>query len=98
MIRAQVFAGASIAVGVGLGLFQDTTSNALNAVAGTTPAVNSSETLEIVHVMTAGTTSSTTFKLRLGPASAGTVVLNGSGAARLFGGVATSSLVIEEYA
>ena len=56
--------------------------------------------LEVVldYYMTAGTASATTFKVRLGMASAGTLTLNGISAGRKYGGVLISSLTITEIA
>ncbi len=79
-------------------LFQDTTAGALAAVC---PMENSSLAATVYtwrHIMTAGTTSATTFKLRAGTSLAGQVTtFNGSNAARLHGGVLASSMMIEEY-
>jgi U3 small nucleolar RNA-associated protein 20 len=49
------------------------------------------------HYMTAGTTSSTTFRVRAGAAGAATTTFNGTAGARKFGGVASSSITITEY-
>ena len=78
-------------------LFQDSTANALAVVSMPTAAAPPS-TLSFRHVMTSGTTSSTTFRVRAGCGIAGTTVFNGNGgsAARLFGGVMASSIVITE--
>ena len=51
----------------------------------------------IVHYMSAGTTSSTTFKVRSSAIAAGTTTLNGSSGSRIFGGVLISSMTITEY-
>ena len=48
--------------------------------------------------MTAGTTSATTFKVRIGGNSSVTVTLNGQSGARRLGGVASSSITITEVA
>lgn len=80
-----------------LALFQDSTANAL----ATTIAVGSASTFltnpVLVHYMTAGTTSATTFKVRVGASSAGTTTFNGQSGARLFGGTLNSSITIEEF-
>lgn len=78
-------------------LFQDTTANALAAISGWYDVANSSDYRVIRHRMVAGTTSSTTFKIRAGNSSAGTVTLNGTAGSRMMGGVMASSLVIREY-
>jgi hypothetical protein len=78
-----------------IALFQDTTANALACqyVANQ----DAQETQQVLtHVMTAGTTSSTTFKMRGGADSAATVTFNGGGSGRLFGGVCSTMLMIME--
>jgi hypothetical protein len=78
-------------------LFQDSTANALAAAAGYVPSIGDvPNQINFTHVMTAGTTSSTTFKVRAGPNSVGTVTFNGLASARKLGGVMASSIVIRE--
>jgi len=78
-------------------LFQDSTANALAAGrAAKGAAAGAPGCINFTHYMTAGTTSSTTFKFRAGPASAGTTTFNGSTGARVFGGVMASSITITE--
>jgi hypothetical protein len=72
-------------------LFQDTTADAL--AAGMT---FDDFSVIFTHYMTAGTTSSTTFKVRLGGSSASTITFNGVAAGRIFGGVMASSITISE--
>ena len=79
-------------------LFQDSTANALAAVAEYTATTNGNIRLVFTHFMTAGTTSATTFKVRVGCNNAGTVTFNGASGARLFGGVMASSITITEIA
>jgi hypothetical protein len=88
---------SSATSGLGVALFQDTTANAL--AAGLLPRDNSANSgggLSYTYVMAAGTTSSTTFKVRIGSPNAGTTTFNGGAGARLFGGVSSSSIVIQE--
>lgn len=88
-----------------LALFQDSVASALAVAA-------SSETLDetggadtgallnptVLHYsMVAGTTSATTFKLRVG-ANAGSVQVNGSGGARKYGGVLKTFMSVTEVA
>jgi hypothetical protein len=81
----------------GVALFQDSTANALAAVqdfphtayAVVKPTV-------FTYYMTAGTTSSTTFKIRAGQDIAHTLTFNGVGGARRLGGVMASSITITE--
>ncbi len=74
-------------------LFQDATNNALKAVAS---AVLDETNVKFSHLMTSGTTSATTFKVRAGPNSGGTLTFNGNTGARKLGGVMASSIVITE--
>ena len=78
-------------------LFQDSTANALAVVAGPITTDNYTNTFSFTHIMAAGTTSSTTFKVRAGGAGAATTTFNGSAGARRYGGVAASSIVVEEF-
>jgi hypothetical protein len=80
-------------------LFQDSTANALTA-----SAFSHSATAGVIrtpgrlhHAMLAGTTSSTTFKVRVGPSGAGTVAFNGVGAGtQAFNGSVNSYMTVEE--
>lgn len=76
-------------------LFQDSTANALAVMVGDADSANAL-TIAFKHKMTAGITSATTFKVRIGQTTAGTLRFNGVSGARLFGGVAASSITIIE--
>lgn len=78
-------------------LFQDTTADALAATIDWESLNGTVNEVTLRHYMTAGTTSSTTFKFRAGLNNAGTVYFNGAGS-RYFGGVAASSITITEIA
>ena len=78
-------------------LFQDATVNALAAMSGYMASSTAPINLCFRYVMAAGTTSSTTFRVRCGGASAGTTTFNGRGSGRIFGGVMASSITIKEY-
>ena len=98
-IRVQVvfnFANSSGASAICLGLFQDSTANALAAVANEDSAAGIPSQMVLDYTMTAGTTSATTFKVRAGPSGAQTLTFNGSAGARKFGGVMCSSITITE--
>lgn len=86
-------AGAAVAT---VALFQDATSNALAAVwIAYLAGIVGNGVLR--YVMTAGTTSATTFKIRIGPHTAGTIEVNGAGGTRYYGGVASTWLTVTEY-
>ncbi len=76
-------------------LFQDSVANALDAVAALTSASNCM-TLSLIFEHSPATVSSVTYKIRVGPGSAGTMRVNGEYNARKFGGSARSTLVVEE--
>lgn len=77
-------------------LFQDSTANALAAAMTVMSTSAGGGQIVFTHYMTSGTTSSTTFKVRAGPASAITTTFNGLSATRKFGGVMASSITITE--
>lgn len=79
-----------------IALFKDSIANALMAVNDVDASINAGYCTTFSYFMTAGTTSSTTFKVRAGSA-AGTLTMNGSNGSRLFGGVLISSITITEY-
>lgn len=79
-------------------LFQDATASAI--AAGHFRATYTNQAggqIFIRHIMTAGTTSATTFYFRVGGSAASTITFNGTASARLFGGVMASSFTITEY-
>ena len=78
-------------------LFQDSTASAIAAVSSYSGVATTPENIKLVHTMTAGTTSATTFKVRIGAWGANTTTFNGSSGARFFGGVMASSITITEY-
>ena len=81
----------------GIALFVDTTADALaftdSAYGGATTMMNT----YLQHVLTSGSTSARTYKIRMGGmASSGTLSFNGQAGARKFGGVILSSIHITE--
>jgi hypothetical protein len=80
---------------VTIALFQDSTAGALAAwLSSKATAYEISGAF--THFMTAGTTSSTTFKIRMGCTGGGTTTFNGVSAGRMLGGVLASSITITE--
>lgn len=75
-------------------LFQDSTANALACGYTWQSAGNAPSNICFTHYMTAGTTSATTFKVRLG--ALGPTYFNGNSGGRSFGGVSASSITITE--
>jgi hypothetical protein len=79
-------------------LFQDATANALCARPIYCDAANVMRNVSFVFEMVAGTTSSTTFRMRGGPGGATTLTVNGQNSTRVFGGVGFSSITVTEVA
>lgn len=93
-------AGVSTGVRAGGALFQDSTENALASGLSSGELSGGGADTAIIHVrheMAAGTTSSTTFKFKVGPLTAATLYVLGTSAARLFGGTLRTTLRITEY-
>ena len=80
------------------GIFQDSDEDALavNYMARNV-GTNNVGLLRITHWMTAGTTSSTTFKALAGGNGAGTTTFNGRAGSRDFGGTLASTMTVTEY-
>ena len=81
---------------VQVALFQDSTANAISAVTNLSEADGTTHTVTLIYEMEAGTTSGTTFKVRIGAESSGTLTLNGLGGSRKLGGAARSGIEILE--
>jgi len=79
-----------------IALFQDTTAGALAAKVFGSLGNAAPNTYVLEYEMAAGTTSATTFKIRVGPSGSDTITFNGTGGARKLGGVLLSTMVIEE--
>ena len=86
----------SVAAHTTTALFQDATAGALAAGAQFTTTGGGTNNTKFIHKMTAGTTSATTFKVRIGTSTAATVTFNGTASGRIFGGVMASSITITE--
>lgn len=97
VIDFSTLSGASVAMFVSLALFQDTTANAIAATGDYMDTATAGLNMNLKHTMTAGTTSSTTFKIRIGGAAAGTVSWNGVNAARRFSTIPKTTITITEY-
>jgi hypothetical protein len=88
--------GNAASITGGAALFQDSTANALYATAASYAPTSK---FTMIYSQAAGTSSSTTFKVRCGPlGSGGTMYINGqqSTGTRLFGGISAATLTILE--
>jgi len=79
-------------------LFQDATLNALTAQSALVGDSTSSTNFYLSYIMTSGTTSATTFKIRVGAGDGtSTVMINGrSTPVQVFNGVAATTLTVKE--
>jgi hypothetical protein len=97
VIDCTLFLANSANVHIISALFQDSTANALAVSDEYMLTPGGPVTARIIYTMAAGTTSSTTFKVRSGGSGAGTTTFNGVGGGRLYGATVKSSMVITEY-
>ena len=98
LIEANAWGEVSGTLSTQMALFQDSTANALAAAEGVTQQnAGYGAPVYLRYYMTAGTTSSTTFNIRVGPNTATFYFLADSGATRLYGGVGIAVLTITEF-
>ncbi len=97
VIDVSIHLANSVANIITAALFQDSTANALAVGSVTQGSASGFARIDFKHIMTAGTTSATTFKIRVGGHAAGTTTFNGAVGIRYFGGAIASSIVITEY-
>ena len=81
---------------IGHASFQDSTNNALSANSITQAEASGSTNVNGSYEMAAGTTSSTTFRLRIGSNNSGTTTFNGIGGSRRLSGVSGSYIKVTE--
>lgn len=95
-IEAVLMLSCSVTSDVIAALFRDSNANAL-AVASQYATTNLG-VMEVVliHRVVAGSTAATTFAVRAGPMTAGTVTFNGASGGRYYGGVMASSITVTE--
>lgn len=98
MVVMNLYNSSASAGSMCVALFQDSTANALACRASNISqnVSTSHSVISLYYTMTAGTTSSTTFKVRAGHSQAGTTTLNGNGGNRKYGGVLYSGIWIRE--
>ncbi len=96
-IQVTMFASTDTAVRhIICALFQDSGANALAADIMFLANASSVGTFPMFYSMTAGTTSATTFKVRMGMNGTGTMTFNGVSGGRLYGAIPKSSIIITE--
>lgn len=77
-------------------LFRDATASALAAVSTSKPTGGYTLELQVYHLVQAGSTAATTFRLRTGSDAGATTTFNGTGGARRYGGVMASFMEVSE--
>jgi hypothetical protein len=92
-----LYASNSIAGWINAALFQDATVNALAGGANFQPTATALTLVAFRHQLVAGSISPTTFQVRAGPQTAGTITLNGQSGVASMGGVMASSITVTEY-
>ena len=97
LIQIVIYGSSSADAVMTPALFQDSTASALASISAYQSTGTGTHTLPLNHYMTAGTTSATTFKVRVG-INSGTFTFNGYSGGRKLGGVAASSMTITEIA
>lgn len=97
VIEAVVYGSNSGANDTTVALFQDSTANALAAVASYNATATARMTVPLMYSMTSGTTSSTTFKIRAGGSGAGTFTFNGVSGGVRYSTTAKSFMKVTEY-
>jgi hypothetical protein len=102
ILVVQVIAQIAVSTNTNMttALFRDTTANALAAVPSYAPASAGAYGLPLVfnHYLTSGSTSATTFKVRVGASASATTTFNGILGTAFYNGVMSSSIIITEYA
>ena len=96
IIEVLWFGSSSASGQMTVALFQDSTADALAVVSADVRTGSATVAIPLIYEMSAGTTSSTTFKVRAGQNNAGTTTFNGAGGTRLYGGKAMSSIKVTE--
>lgn len=97
VIDAIVNISNSVAGQLTVALFQDSGANAIAVCGDDESTAGRIQSVHLRHIMSAGTTSATTFKIRAGNSSAGTTTFNGANGGRIYGGAIASSISIIEY-
>lgn len=95
-VDTGAFSSGSVAAHQVMALFQDATSNALSATASFQSTLTATIGTALSKKISAATTSSTTFRVRMGLDRAGTFTFGGTGAVQIFGGVGNNYIRIQE--
>ena len=97
IIEIAAFISSSVNQRTISALFQDSAVNGLAVCEVSVPVSTGSVRHVLSYTMTAGTTSATTFRFRVGGEAASTITFNGLGGSRFYGTSVKSSIKITEY-
>jgi hypothetical protein len=97
-IRFQAFGGTNAVSAFAAALFKDSDADAICVSAAYVGDANNAEAIVLEYEEASGSTSSRTYKIRVGGATGATLRLNGTTSGRLFGGRAIATLIVEEIA
>lgn len=92
VVRAWVVGDVDSASVWTMALFRDSDADAIAATSGREALMAAS----LEYQMDSPGTTSTTFKVRVGPATGGTLYINGVSSTRIYGGVSACTLSVEE--
>ncbi len=95
-IEVIALAANSVANDINIALFRDSTADAIAAQSEYNGASNAQVNLKLLTEVTAGSTSSTTFNVRIGGTAAGTTTFNGVSGTRRFGTINKSMIRVLE--
>lgn len=96
IVEAGCFLAHSANSDITIALFRDSSADAIGATMATPSSSDKCQGGMISSVVTAGSTSATTFKLRAGANGAGNLTIGGRAGARLFGGVGLTWIKVTE--
>lgn len=97
IVRVSTMIGVSTSTRyIACALFRDTTADAVGVTGTFSVATNSTSHMSMEVPVSAASTSATTFKVRVGLNSTGTVTFNGANSARIYGAIPTSTMSITE--
>lgn len=96
LVQFSALAAGTAALSIQCAIFRDATADALVATSYTSPANLHTGSLSVPCIVSANAAVATTFKARCGANSATQFTINGDGTNQVLGGVAGTSLIVQE--
>lgn len=98
LLEAVIYGSASSVTSVGVAMFKDSDADAIASIHGTIHASDYGLPIVLRRIVTAGSTSSRTYKIRFGSSSGATAYINRtSSQADIFSTTARSTFTVTEY-